>query len=304
VGLAAILLTALFVPESRAARPRRIDALGQVLVIAMLASLTYAIIEGPDSGWTSPEILSLFAVAVGSLAGLVAYEVRRGEPLIDVRFFRSAPFAGASAIAVCAFAALGGFLFLNTLYLQDVRGLSPFHAGLYTLPMAAMTLVFAPLSGRLVGRRGARPSLVTAGCALTIASVMLTPLTATTSMGYLLVDYFIFGFGFGLVNPPITNAAVSGMPASQAGVASAVASTSRQVGSTLGVAIIGAAAGGGVSSVVGKSFAIATHPGWWIIAGFGLIVLVLGLLSTTRWANETAEQTAERFHDDYAAASA
>ncbi|MDQ6777764.1 MAG: DHA2 family efflux MFS transporter permease subunit [Actinomycetota bacterium] len=299
VGLAAIVLTALFVPESRAPRARRIDPVGQALVIAMLASLTYAIIEGPSHGWASAEILGLFGVALVSLVALAVYELRREEPLIDVRFFRSAPFAGASMIAVCAFAALGGFLFLNTLYLQDVRGLSPFDAGLYTLPLAAMALIFGPLSGRLVGRRGARPSLVTAGCALTIASLMLTHLTATTSIGDLLLAYFIFGFGFGLVNPPITNTAVSGMPAAQAGVASAVASTSRQVGSTLGVAIVGAAAGGGVAGALGKNFAAATHPGWWIITGFGVIVLVLGLVTTTRWANETAESTADRFREDY-----
>jgi len=299
VGLVAIVLTALFVPESRAPRARRIDPVGQVLVIAMLASLTYAIIEGPTRGWTSAEILGLFGVALASVVSLIGYELRRREPLIDVRFFRSAPFSGASAIAVCAFASLGGFLFLNTLYLQDVRGLSPFHAGLYTLPMAGMTLVFGPLSGRLVGRRGARPSLLTAGAALTLASLMLTRLTPTTSIGYLLLAYFIFGFGFGLVNPPITNTAVSGMPAAQAGVASAVASTSRQVGATLGVAIVGAAAGGGVSGVLGKSFATATHPGWWIICGLGFTVLVLGLVTTSHWANVTAEQTADRFREEY-----
>jgi EmrB/QacA subfamily drug resistance transporter len=299
VGLAAIVLTALFVPESRAPRARRVDPVGQVLVITMLASVTYAIIEGPSRGWTSAEILGLFGLFLVSLVALIRYELRREEPLIDVRFFRSAPFAGASAIAVCAFAALGGFLFLNTLYLQEVRGLSPFEAGLYTLPMAAMTLVFAPLSGRLVGQRGPRPSLVMGGVAITIASLMLTHLTASTSLAYLLLAYFIFGFGFGLVNPPITNTAVSGMPAAQAGVASAVASTSRQVGSTLGVAIVGAAAGGGVGQALGKSFATATHPGWWIITGFGVIVVVISVVTTTRWANETAEHTADRFHDDY-----
>jgi EmrB/QacA subfamily drug resistance transporter len=304
VGLAAIVLAALFVPESRAPRPRRVDPVGQALVIVLLASLTYAIIEGPSHGWTSAEILGLFALAAVTLIAFVAYELRREEPLIDVRFFRSAPFAGASVIALCAFAALGGFLFLNTLYLQDVRGLSPFHAGLYTLPLAAMTIVFGPLSGRLVAWRGARPSLVAAGCALTIASLMLTHLTATTSIGYLLLTYFIFGFGFGLVNPPITNTAVSGMPAAQAGVASAVASTSRQVGSTLGVAIVGAAAAGGADTALGKNFVQATHPGWWIITGFGVFVLVLGLLTTTRWANETAERTAQSFREEYEMASA
>ena len=298
VGVTALLLTALFVPESRAPRPRRLDPVGQALVIVALSSLTYAIIEGPRAGWQSAEILGLFAVALTSGCGLVAYELRRREPLIEIRFFASAPFAGASAIAVCAFAALGGFLFLNTLYLQDVRGFSPLHAGLYMLPMAAMTFVFGPLSGRLVGHRGARPSLLAAGIAMTIASVMLTRLTVTTSTDYLIAAYLVFGLGFGLVNPPITNTAVSGMPPSQAGVAAAVASTSRQVGQTLGVAVVGAAAGAGAAAALGAGFTQASHAGWWIVSGCSLAVLALGILSTTKWAYETAARTAERMGAD------
>ncbi|MGI8903306.1 MAG: MFS transporter [Solirubrobacteraceae bacterium] len=303
VGLLALGLTAAFVPESRAPRARRLDPVGQVLVVLALASLTYGIIEGPASGWSSAEILGLFALALGSFAALIGYELRRTQPLLEVRFFASTPFSGASAIAVCAFAALGGFLFLNTLYLQDVRGLSPFHAGLYTLPMAGMTLVFGPLSGRLVGRRGSRPSLLVAGVALSVAALMLTRLSPATSTGYLLISYLIFGIGFGLVNPPITNTAVSGMPPSQAGVAAAVASTSRQIGVTLGVAIVGALTGASVSGVLGREFAAATHPGWWIIAGLGAAVLVVGLLSTTNRAHETARRTAARFPEAPAVSS-
>jgi hypothetical protein len=101
------------------------------------------------------------------------------DPLIDVRFFASVPFSGATVIAIAAFVALGGFLFLNTLYLQNSRGLTPFHAGLYTLPMAAMTVVVGPLTGRLVGARGARPSLVIGGVAILLSGLMLTSLTST-----------------------------------------------------------------------------------------------------------------------------
>ncbi|MBV9682894.1 MAG: MFS transporter, partial [Solirubrobacterales bacterium] len=196
-----------------------------------------------------------------------------------------------------AFAATGGFLFLNTLYLQGERHLSPFHAGLYLLPMAGMVLVFAPISGWLVSRRGARLSLVVAGAALTAASLMLTRLAPDTSTGYLLAAYFLFGLGAGLINPPITNTAVSGMPASQAGVASAIASTSRQVGMTLGVAVIGAISGGTISGALGPSFAAATHAGWWVCVGLGVVSLVVGILTTSAWANETARQTAERFRE-------
>jgi EmrB/QacA subfamily drug resistance transporter len=290
VGLLALGLTARFVPESRAPRPRRLDPVGQLLVIAMLASLTYAIIEGHGAGWGSPEIVSLFAVAVISAVALVASELRHPEPLIDVRFFLSAPFAGASLIAICTFAALGGALFLNTLYLQDVRHSSPLHAGLYLLPLALAMLVIAPLSGRFVGSRGSRPSLAVAGVMLVAGGAMFTGITDTTAPIYILSANLILGVGMGFVNPPITTTAVSGMPAAQAGVAAAVASTSRQVGTTLGVAVVGAVLSAGASAAIGAGFATASHAGWWIVTGLGFAVLVFGLASTTRWAYGTAER--------------
>jgi EmrB/QacA subfamily drug resistance transporter len=290
VGLLALALTIRFVPESRAPRPRRLDAVGQVLVIVLLSSLTYAIIEAPSAGWLSAQTIGLFGLSTAALVGLLIYEPRRSDPLLELRFFRSVPFSSASAMAVCAFAALGGFLFLNTLYLQEVRGLSALTAGLYTLPIAAMTLVFAPLSGRLVGRRGPRTSLLAGGLGLTLGAALLTGLGPRTPLASLFPAYFIFGIGFGMINPPITNTAVAGMPAAQAGVAAAVASTSRQVGQTLGVAIVGALAAAGVGAV-GPGFVEASHAGWWIITGCGFAVLVLGLISTTTWANASARRT-------------
>ncbi|MGD0374211.1 MAG: MFS transporter [Streptosporangiaceae bacterium] len=292
VGVAALILTALFVPESRAPHARRVDPVGQLLVIVALASLTYAIIEGPRLGWSSAAIISFFGLAALAVAGLVAYEPRRDEPLIDLRFFRSAPFSGATVIAVCAFAALGGFLFVNTLYLQDVRGFSALHAGLYTLPMAAMTAVFAPLSGRIVAARGPRLPLLAAGAAITISGIMLVSLTNTTPMSWLIVAYIIFGIGFGLVNAPITNTAVSGMPRTQAGVAAAVASTSRQVGSSLGVAVVGSVVLSTLAGAFRFGFAEASHAGWLIIAGCGVAVFAVGAISSGRWARGTAERTA------------
>jgi len=292
VGLAAIALTALFVPESRAPRPRGIDPVGQVLVIAALAALTYAIIEAGRVGFGAARIVLLLAVALGCFTGLVLYELRHRNPLLEVRFFTSVPFAGASAIAVYLSAALGGFLFMNTLYLQDVRGLSPLHAGLYTLPTAMMIIVFAPISGRLVGRFGARPSTLVGGLAVLASGLMLTGLAPGTSVPFLLSAYAVFGFGFALVSPPIANTAVSGMPPAQAGVASAVATTSRQVGITLGVAVFGALAGGGLGGGIGRGFAQATRPGWWIVAALGLTVAALGYLTTTGWARDTAWRTA------------
>lgn len=293
VGLAALLLTLRYVPESRAPKARRPDPVGQVLVIALFGSLTYAIIEAPNTGFAS--VLPFAVLAVASLVGLLVYEPRRADPLIDLRFFRSAPFSGATVIAISAFAALGGFLFLSTLYLQNVRGLDALHAGLWMLPMAAPTFLCAPLSGRLVGSRGPRLPLVIAGVAMTASGVLFAVFDAETSNVTLFIGYVLFGVGFGFVNAPITNTAVSGMPRAQAGVAAAVASTSRQLGQTLGVAVVGAVlvAGVGASSYQ-AAFVSAAVPAWWIIAACGLAVLVLGAVTSGAWARRTAQRTADR----------
>ncbi|NBM17098.1 MFS transporter, partial [Streptomyces sp. GC420] len=299
IGLAALLLTLRYVPESRAPKPRRPDPLGQLLVIALFGPLTYAIIEAPAAGWTSPAILACAAVAALALAGLLAYEPRRHEPLVDLRFFRSAPFSGATVVAVCSFAALAGFLFLNTLYLQDVRGLSALDAGMYMLPMAVMTGVCAPLSGRLVGSRGPRIPLLIAGTAMAASSVPFAAFDGETSNAVLFAGYVVFGIGFGMVNAPITNTAVSGMPRAQAGVASAIASTSRQIGGSLGVAVIGAVLAAGLGSAsYAQGFTDASRPAWWIISGCGLAVLLVGALTSGNWAQETARRTAERLGAD------
>ncbi|MEU7602800.1 MFS transporter [Streptomyces sp. NPDC040724] len=302
IGLAALVLTLRHIPESRAARPRRPDPVGQVLVIALLGSLTYGIIEAPAAGWRSPLIMGCAVVAVASLVGLLVYEPRREDPLIDLRFFRSAPFSGSTVIAISAFAGLAGFLFLNTLYLQDVRGLSALHAGLYMLPMAALTVLFAPLAGRLVGSRGPRICLLIAGVAMAASGLLFALFEAETSNPLLFTGYVLFGLGFGMVNAPITNTAVSGMPRSQAGVAAAIASTSRQTGGTLGVAVIGSVLAAGLAG--GSDFSGAAQPAWWIITLCGLAVLVVGAVTSGSWARATAERTARTLEEPAAPSAA
>jgi EmrB/QacA subfamily drug resistance transporter len=299
VGLAAILLTWKFTPESRAPKPRRIDGVGQVMVIVLLASLTYGIIEVPNRGWNSPAIVGAFALSAAALIGLLLWEPRRDEPLIDLRFFRSAPFSGAAVIAISAMATLGGFLFLNTLYLQEVRGLSPIQAGLCTLPMALMALIFPPISGRIVGTRGSRIPLLIGGLGLTTGCLALSTIGRSTPFAFLFASYVVFGIGFGFINAPITNAAVSGMPRAQAGVAAAIASTSRQVGSTLGVAVVGSLLAYSLRNVGVFHESATSRTGWLVLTGCGLIVLVLGQVVTTKWAHGTAERTARLLNPEY-----
>lgn len=278
VGLAAIALTLRYVPESRAPSARRFDPVGQVLVVVLLSAVTFGIIEAPERGLAAPVVVAAFVTAAAALVGVLVVEPRRAEPLLDLGLFRSTPFAAAIALSVLSFASFGGFLLLTTLYLQDERALSPVDAGLALLPMAGAIAIVSPLSGRIVGRRGPRGPLLLAGVGLVTGCLMLTTLGPTTSFAWLLAAFAAFGVGFGFVNAPITNAAVSGLPRAQAGVAAALATTSRQIGQTLGVAVTGAV----LSARLGADgVAAASHLAWWLLVVAGLGVLALGLLATS-----------------------
>jgi len=296
VGALAIALTMRFVLESRAERPRRVDPVGQLLVISTLGPLTGAVIEGPRQGWSSALIIALFVVAIVSAAALVLVEPRRREPLIDVRFFRSAPFSGATLIGVVALAANARFLFLNTLYLQDARGYTPLDAGLLTIPMAGAVAVCSNLSGQIITRRGPRLALALAGLLTAIGSGLMSTLSSHTAIWVLVLAYLVFGAGAGLVGAPITNTALSGMPRDQAGAAGAIASTCRQTGSAIGVAVSGAILAGSSAGLVH-----ASRPAWAVLAGCGIATLVLGLASTGRWAQASARRNGERLAAEAAA---
>ncbi|BBY51599.1 MFS transporter [Mycolicibacterium arabiense] len=287
----AIVLTAVFVPETKSLTMRNVDPIGQALAVVFLFGVVFALIEGPGLGWSHPLVIAIAVVAAAALAAFVRYEGRRHDPFIDLRFFRSIPFTGATVTAICAFAAWGAFLFMMSLYLQGERGYSAMHTGLIYLPIAIGALVFSPLSGRLVGRYGARPSLLTAGVLITTSAIMLTFLTATTPVWELVVLFAVFGIGFSMVNAPITNAAVSGMPLDRAGAASAVTSTSRQVGVSIGVALCGSVAGGALSGA-GIDFASAARPLWFVCVALGVVVFGIGVLSTSPRALRSAERLA------------
>ncbi|NKF24779.1 MFS transporter [Solimonas sp. C16B3] len=292
IGALTMWLMARYVPESRAPKPRRPDPVGQLLLLTGLASLTYALIEGPRSGGLQAGGAALLAVA--AFATLLVYEPRQQEPLLDLRFFHSLPFSSATLIAVSMFASMGAFLFLGSIYLQEERGFSAPVAGLCLMPMALAVMVLSPISGRMVAARGARPSLLISGTMLTLSALMLTQLAAETPLPLLLVAFGLFGCGFGMVNAPVTYAAVSGMPRAQAGLAAAVASTSRQVGVSLGVALAGSLVGSlhTPRHAVSSGFTEATHTVWWILTGCGVLIFGLGLLSTGARGHASAQRVA------------
>jgi len=194
-------------------------------------------------------------------------------------------------LALCGF---GAFLFVTTQYLQAVRGLPALAAGLCLLPVGVLVVVLSPLAGRLAGTRGSRLPLVVAGGALALGGAASAWLGPATPLPAVLAVYLLFGVFLGTVNPPITNTAVSGMPRSMAGVAASLASTGRQAGTTLGVAISGTIVGSALARG-GTAFTSAEHGVWWTVAGLGAGLVALGLLSTGRWARGTAARAAASF---------
>jgi EmrB/QacA subfamily drug resistance transporter len=288
---AAILLTAIFVPESRSATMRDVDPIGQALAVACLFSVVFVLIQGREMGRSAAPSVAISIVAVLALLGFLRYESRRRDPFIDLRFFHSIPFASATVIAVCAYAAYGAFLFMMSLYLQGARHYSAFHTGLMYLPISVATLTLSPLSGRLVGRFGTRPSLVAAGIMITAATLMLADLTVTAPVWAVVAIFAVFGAGFAMANAPITTTAVSGMPTDRAGAASAVASTSRQVGVSIGVALCGSLAGAALTATTAQYTADA-RPLWLMCAMLGLVITTLAVWSTSRPAIRSAERLA------------
>ncbi len=298
IGALMIVAALRYVPESRAPRPRPVDVPGQLLMIALLGSLTYAVIQGPAFGWTSARILALFAVAFLALLSFVMVERRRAEPLLELRFFRSVPFSGASVIATASFIVLAGFLFVITLYLQRVQDDSPLRAGLALLPATVVMALSAPVAGHLAARRGPRVPLVLSGVLTAVGSCLLLGISPATSYPRLAVALAVLGAGLGLVNPPITNTGVSGMPPAQAGVASAVISAARQLGNVLGVAVMGAMLAGGFRARLAagvpraQALSAATHAPWLLAAVCGALVAVAGFVTTSAAARASARAVA------------
>ncbi|MGW3570656.1 MFS transporter [Streptomyces sp. NPDC000941] len=290
----AIVGTALVVPESRAARARRFDPVGQVLMVLVLGGVVYAIVESGSLGWASPVIVGLLAMAALAAVGLLGHESRRADPLLELRLFRSVPFSSAIVMALFALCGFGAFLFVTTQYLQEVRGLPPVASGLCLLPVGLPVLVVSPLTGRVVGARGPLLPLVVAGAALALGGGVSLWLGPDTPLPAVLAVYLLFGVFLGTVNPPITNSAISGMPRSMAGLAGSLASTGRQAGTTLGVAISGTVIGPEAARG-GTAFTGAAHGVWWMVVALGAGIVMLGLVSTRHWASRSAARAAALF---------
>jgi MFS transporter, DHA2 family, methylenomycin A resistance protein len=240
IGILALIVALLAVNESKHPEGRRLDLPGQGLAIVTLGSLTYALIEANDYGWTSPLILGLFATAAVALAAFLWIEVRSRSPMLQLKFFRNPTFAAACACAGLISFGMFGMFFFMSLFFQWVQGYTPFQAGLRTLPATGMIVIVAPLAGRLAGRIGSKLPMAV-GLAMNAAAMcVFTTIDATTSYSHIWPPLLLAGVGMALVMTPMTAAVMGAVPRQRAGMASATSNTSREVGGVFGIALLGA----------------------------------------------------------------
>jgi EmrB/QacA subfamily drug resistance transporter len=241
VGLLGLLAARLVIPESRdTAHEQRLDVPGLLTSGIALFALVFALIEANSHGWTSPLILGLFALAAVLGVAFVLLELHQRLPMLDMTLFRNPTFAGANVVALLVSLAMFGVFFFISLYMQNVLGYSAVRAGASFLPMTLLIILVAPLAGKLSDRLGSR-WLMTAGMALVGASLLaFSQLQVDSTWWTLLPGLLVGGVGMAITMTPMTAAAMSSVPVDKAGVGSGVLNTFRQVGGSLGIAVMGA----------------------------------------------------------------
>jgi EmrB/QacA subfamily drug resistance transporter len=283
VGALAIVLR--FVPRSRSPVARRLDVPGQLLAATFLATLTYALIEAPTYGWSSPRIAGLLALDVVLAVAFIVVERRTWQPLVDLTVFRDRQFSGAVAITVTVFFVFSAFIFENARYLQEARGYSALEAGILTLPAALPSLIGGPIAGRLVANRGARGVLSAGVGVMGLGMAFLAALPGDVDLTWLIAAETLLGIGYAVVNAPISTVAVGSMPRQRAGVAAAIASSARNVGLVLGIAVVGTAVASRLpdpppqGAALADALGDALHFGYGIAAVLALAAAVVGLLT-------------------------
>jgi len=241
VALVAAALAYALVPESRDPGVPALDLPGLGVSIAMLTLVTYTVIEAPSRGWTSVETLGGFVVSALLVALFVAVESRAEHPMLDVRLFRDRRFSAASGAEMITFFALSGFIFLITQYFQLVRGFGPLSTGARILPVA-FSIAVASVAGGLLAPRLGTKSVVTTGMVMFGSAMLWIGLTVAIDTPYssvIVPQMVLMGLGMGLISTPATESIMLVLPPARAGIGSAVNDATRELGATMGVAIVG-----------------------------------------------------------------
>lgn len=295
--LAAVVVwvAARHVPESRdpEATDRPLDVAGAALAALGLAGVTYALTEGPGSGWGAPAIVIPGVLGVAALAAFVAVEARSAHPLVPLEIFRSRLFTAANLVTLVVYAALSGALFLLPIQLQQVVGYSPLQAGMALIPMTVMMLLLSPWAGRLSQRIGPRVPMGVGPLVGAVGLALMVPVgEGADYVTQILPAVVIFGLGLAITVAPLTATVLGAAPDEQAGVASAINNDVARVAGLLAVAIIPVAAGiGGADYLDPVAFDEGYRVGMWISAALCAAggLLALATIRGTRTDEAEAE---------------
>lgn len=239
LGAPLLVAIARRVPTSRDPNPGPVDPVGVLLSVLGLGALVFGVVEGPERGWDSPLVLGALVVSCVSLVGFVLWELRTENPLLDPRLFRSPAFAAGSFAITMQFFAIFAFQFVSLQYLQQVLGYSALSAGLALLPIGIVLGVLAPRAPQLAARFGMRAVVAIGSVLMAAGLLILAQLQVDSGFGLFLAGIVVLGIGMALAAAPATEAILGGLPASQQGLASAVNDTTRELGGSLGIAILG-----------------------------------------------------------------
>jgi EmrB/QacA subfamily drug resistance transporter len=257
VGIAALVATPFLIGESRDATAKSFDFPGAVLVTGGLVVLVYAITQANDYGWTSIETIGLFAASAALLAGFLGWEARARDPLMPFSIFRLRTLVGANLAGLILGTALFGMFLMLTLYMQQVLGYSPLRTGVAYLAVAGTAIFWSALAAQLVTRIGVKPVLIVGMTALTAGLVWFTQVSVGGSyVADLLPGFLLISVGLGFSFVPISIAALAGVKASEAGLASGLINTSQQIGGALGIAALSSIATSTTSNEVSSGTAL------------------------------------------------
>jgi EmrB/QacA subfamily drug resistance transporter len=253
IGLVAFVIAARLVPESKSPEGRGLDIPGQILAIAGLGALTYAFIEANTYGWGSALIVTLFVLSAAALVAFGLWERRAKSPVLQLSFFKNITFSGANLVGLIVSFGFMGILMFLAMFMQNVQGFTPTGAGVRQLPSTLAVMAFAILSGRVVGRIGARLP-ITIGMLLVGGGILgFLSVQSTTPYSHYWWILAIIGTGTGLVMSPITTAVMSTVPVARSGMAAATSNTMRQVGGVFGIAVLGSIVTSAFSSTLATS---------------------------------------------------
>jgi EmrB/QacA subfamily drug resistance transporter len=253
VAIIALALGARVVPTSKDRHPSKLDPVGALLSMVGLGLFVYGLIEAPKWGWASATSLGVIGAGLAVLTGFVFWELHSKSPMLDVRLFKDRRFGVSSIGMTLVFLTMFGFFFVVSQLFQLVLGYGPFESGLRMLPIMPVMIIFSTRAAGLVQRFGAR-TIVTIGMVLTAGGVfILSFLGPTSGYGHVLIGMFVMASGMGLTMTPMTELIMSSVPRDKAGVGSAMNDTTREVGTTLGVAVLGSILSSGYTSNLGSA---------------------------------------------------